>query len=445
MTLPLPAPVVLTISVTIFLLSVCELGLIEGLTWKIASLLAHGRPQQTPAAARHALGWSLLFSAVAAVAMAALAEPIAHLVGAPEIAGYIAWSSLWLVPLGVVRVVTGVFQGYQEMRYSFVASLLREPIKVAAVALFAVGGLTVFQAVLGWVASSWIILAAACVLLWIFFRRKGFRLGQRVEWEGPGILSYSVAMYLPYLSIALLPVVMKLIVGRFSPTGGVGRFDISLSLATMTMIVFVPISGSLLPAISAAWHRGDPLNVLASTSTRVVGLVALGSLVLFYLAGDVLLGTIYGTEYRAAEPILWTAAVAIYFDAFKASVNSLLKGCGQAWMSTAIEVVKMVVAIALGIVLAIHHGAVGAMTGFAAGCFVAALLQVFSAWRRLGLNCWSPFLTLTAYAALAVTGFILGCQWLTLAVLVLLMAWRPPISREEISIIAALIRRPRNV
>ncbi|MGB2976065.1 MAG: polysaccharide biosynthesis C-terminal domain-containing protein, partial [Phycisphaerae bacterium] len=396
----------------------------------------------------------LLASGAAATAVVLVgAGPIAGLVGSPKTAPLIALAALWIIPLAVIRVPTSVFEGFQEMKYSFLAALVREPIKVAFFLAFAAVGFTVRLAVAGWVLWSVVALGLTLAIFMRFLRKQGLRLTEGEPLEPPGLLASSRYLYLPFLSVCLLPVLLRILVNRFSPTGGVGTFHNAMTLAMMTMMVFLPISQALLPTLAHAHARRQSLKALAHTSMRFVGLVAFLGLMFYSFLSAQLLTVVYGPAYREGGLFLAMAVVGIFFEAFKVVTNPLLKGAMQARAVTWIEVVRLVVTLATGIPLTMRFGPLGMMEGFVLGCLVTTVLQFFYVHRLLGIHCWTDAVLPTLWAALLCGGWMLGYfvpgLGSTIPVagaigaVALLMIVRPPVTLSELKVIWNLIRWQR--
>lgn len=94
---------ILAISIGVFFLSFSELGLTEGTTRLVASLLAHGRRACVPTVAQRALAILLVAGGAATAVVLVGAEHIARIVGSPEAAPLIRLSALWIIPLAVIR------------------------------------------------------------------------------------------------------------------------------------------------------------------------------------------------------------------------------------------------------------------------------------------------------------------------------------------------------
>jgi len=443
---------IVTMSVGVFFLSVCELGLTEGTTRLVASLMGRGLEQQVPAVAWRALGILLVSGGVATAAVFLGAGRIAGLIGSPEAAPYIALAALWIVPMALVRVPTSLFEGCQQMKYSFLAAVVREPIKVVVLLALAPLGLTVALAVWGWFIWSVITVLLTLGLMILFLRKHGLGLRVRGRWEGRGLLASSRYLYLPHLSACLLPVLLRLLVNRFSPTGGVGAFHNAMSLATLTMMLFLPISQALLPAFAHAHARRQSLDALGHAATRFVGLVAFLGL-LFYSLYSAPLLAIFGAAYQEVGLFLAMAVVGIFFDSFKTITNPLLKGAMQARAVTWIEVVRLVVTLATGIPLTLRFGPLGMVEGFVLGCFVTTVLQFFCVRHLLGVHCWVDAVLPTVWASVLCGGWVVAhlAPRLgptipvagALGAVAILMVLKPPVTPAELKAIWQIVaRRP---
>ena len=440
---------ILAINVGVFFLSLAELGLTEGTTRLVASLAGRGRQAAVPTVVRRALGILLAAGAAATAVVLLGAEHIARIVGSPEAAPLIALSALWIIPLAVIRVPTCIFQGLQEMKYSFLAALVREPIKVVLFLALAAVGFTLRLALAAWVVWSVAALGLTFAIFVRFLRRRGLRLAEGELLEPPGLLATSRYLYIPYLSMCLLPVLVRLLVNRFSPTGGVGAFHNALSLATLTMMIFLPVAQALLPAFAHAHARRESLEALARTAMRFVGLTAFAGLAFYSFAAGPLLALFYGPAYREAGLYLAMAAVGLFFDAFKFVTNPLLKGTQWARASMWIEVVRLVITIGAGIPLTVHFGPLGMMEGFVVGCVVSTVLQLVCVRWLLGIRCWADAALPTIWAMVLCGGWVaahfvpgLGPTLpvaSALGVVAVLMILRPPVTLAELRTIRRIV------
>jgi len=296
--------------------------------------------------------------------------------------------------------------------------------------------------VAGWVLWSVAALMLTLALFVRFLHKQGLRLAEGEPLERPGLLASSRYLYLPHLSVCLLPVLLRLMVNRFSPTGGVGAFHNALSLATLTMMIFLPVAQALLPAFAHAHARRESLEALARTAMRFVGLTAFAGLAFYSFAAKPLLALFYGPAYREAGLFLAMAAVGLFFDAFKVVTNPLLKGTQWARASTWIEVVRLVVTIGAGVPLTVHFGPLGMMEGFVVGCVVSTVLQLECVRRLLGVRCWVDAALPTVWAMVLCGGWVaahfvpgLGPTLpvtAALGVVAVLMILRPPVTLAEL-------------
>ncbi len=431
---------VLTVSLGCLLLALCDLGVTQGVTRLVASLLGHGRRHQALRVAVRGMGISGVTSGAAALVLWLGAGWLARLLRAPEAAPLVALSALWMVPPALVRVQTALFDGFQRMKYTLAASLVREPVKIAVFGVLILAGFTLRGAILGWVVWAGVTLVLTTAVFAVFVRRQGLMLAGAGPWDGEGLLAHSRYLYLPAISVVILPAGLRLMVSRFSPAGGVGMFDLAHSLAMYSMLLLLPIAQALLPAASHAHSRRLPMADLARRGTRVVGFIAFGALVFHALVGGRILG-LYSSVYRDAKVFLVVAVIATYFESYKVITGPMLQGARQARTSTWIEVVRLVVTFGAAVPLTRHFGGLGTAEALLLGCLTSAVLQFAAVHRHLGVNCWSQALWPTVWGALLVAGMICDRVGPALALVAVLMLARPPLRLDEVR---ALWRRWRD-
>lgn len=425
---------VTTVSLGCLLLAMCDLGVTQGVTRMVASLLGHDRPHRTVRVAFRGMAISAAAAGVAALVLYVGAGAFADLLRVPRAEPLIALSALWLVPPAVVRIQTAFFDGFQRMRYTLLASLVREPVKIAIFLMLVTTGFTLRTAIWGWVAWAAATLVMTSGVFLMFLRREGLRLSKAAPWEGEGLLAHSRYLYLPAVSIVVLPTGLRLMVGALSPVGGVGAFDLGHSLATYSMMALLPIAQALLPAASHAHSRKVPLADLARRGTRIVGFIAFGALVFHALAGGRVLA-LYGEAYRDMKAVLVVAGVATFFESFKVITGPLLQGSRRARASTWIEAVRLAVTFGAAVPLTLHFGPLGTAEALLLGCLLSMALQFAAVRHLLGFSCWREAVLPTLGGAVLVAGILLGHLGPALVLVGVLMVVRPPLRVSEMRLL----------
>jgi len=353
-----------------FALYLSDLGLSRWLPATLAQALGRG----DTASANRILGHALILQTAAGWLLAGLIVGISFYVpevarllkdwlgaGSPvegsEIPHYVGpWLrvlALWLVTLPFVRLLEGVYDGHQEMGYSLLAAVLREPVRMVAIA-----GVVLVTHNVGWavmaIALSSVVILALNLILYKRFQRRAAGCRFVLDRNGLGETFHaSMYFFLPLVGLLMFPELVRLIAGSFDSPVVAGKLKICMSL---TLLAFIPI-GALARAILPAFgsKSQDRLILRASFlgSLKLAGVINFVFFVGLAAAGAYAVRVIFGAAYPVEEMhgLMVLVALASFYEGFRLLTEPLLQGTGHARVFGYIEALRLVAIVVLGFVL----------------------------------------------------------------------------------------------
>jgi len=435
-----------------------------GLSRSVPSLLAGALAEGDPDRANRVAAAGLFLQVVAAVVMAALVYLASfHLQSivlavrgwlgvaaeaGPPIPEYVAqWIRaliVALVCLAVARYLTSVFDGYQRMRFSFVAALFREPVRVAVVAAafaFTVGPEI---AVLALSFSTVLVLLLHVVLLRMFARgTAGCRLGITAA-GAPALLGQSLYFYLPLVGLWLFPEIVKVVIGTLDSTDTLGRVKVCIALTSLAFIPLGALPRAMLPAFSE--KKTQDVMVLRASFLGILKYAGVLNFLFFVLmvwAGPAICHALFGPEYppETVRGLLVLIALGSFFEGYRLLTEPLLQGTGNARVTGFVEVLRLAAFLALAVWLIPHWPGHGVAVAIPAVAALAWLLRFVWIHRLVVYIPWGSTVALGAVAAgISIAAFYehRPLFWGLVAAGVLLEAVQ--MGREDVRILSRILK-----
>jgi O-antigen/teichoic acid export membrane protein len=390
--------VVLVVSINSIVLYLSDLGISTGTTKFLAEYLSRGTERDVESAIGLSFRFTLISAIISMVLLYFSSDLLANHVFKKEVNPYVKISILWIRPYAWMRTITAIFYGFQEMKTTFWASLVREPLKMFSLIILIGFGLTVKRVMVSWTVAIILVGIIFTWLLYRFFKSRGIRWayhsGGRKE-----LIRYSLYLFLPYLGTWMLPSVTNALIGRFGPLKEVSYFAASFSLASVSYFLLVPLSNALMPAVSGALGSQE-IGPVSRSLLKYVGITNFFVLSVFCFWGDRLLKVLYGSSYLSAYPILVLLAFSVFFDGFTTISDPLLKGSRYARITTVLEVVRIGLLLTLGTLLIFLYSAKGAAITFLILYAASGVWKLYFVEKYFNLHCWMTFLTCMSWVLL---------------------------------------------
>jgi O-antigen/teichoic acid export membrane protein len=328
---------------------------------------------------------------VLALAGIAGARPLAAFYGEPAVAGLFAALSVgfFVTTLGTTHMALLA----REMEFR-----LLELRQIAATLAGAVAGISVALAHFG----AWAIIAQqlgeatiSTILLWVFSPWRPTRTFSRASIRRlRGFAGNVFAENLLYQSGRN---VSSLLMGRFLGPAAVGAYALSTNVI---LVPFARIAGPLQQVFFPAFTRmnGDRERMadVWIRATRLVGLVAIPSLVGLAIVAPDFVQVVLGDKWHRVTPVIQVLAVVGIVQSLQTLTGEVLLALGRASWLLRFTAVWFVGAVA-SFVVGVHWGVVGVAVAYTAATLAIEPLRTYLTARALGI---SPFRPLVALAGI---------------------------------------------
>ena len=340
--------------------------------------------------------WGLVAAVVAGlvvcVGLFALAEPLASLFGHPEYALAFRVAAVSIPGLAVVRVCTAVFRGFGRTRerVAFQELLQKGALPaILAVVVWAEWGLV--AALLAFPAS----LALTAVAYLVYTVRAdpgGFRgaavASLRRPREGYALLAFSFPLLFASLLIQIMSWTDILMLGYFKSAAAVGIYDGVRPLVRTISIIWGSMIFLYTPVVSefAAEGAGEAVERVYFALTKWFASVTFPVATTFLLFPEVVLGAVFGPEYRAGALALRVLAVAYFLGNVMGPNGATLTALGYTRAVMWANLVAAVGNVALNVWLIPPYGILGAAVATAVALVVRNAIRVVLVYRFSGAH-----------------------------------------------------------
>lgn len=301
-----------------------------GMTYTAVKFIAQ-YTEQKEGTARHVarlyFGVRVLTGAIAALAVLALAQPIAlGILDSPGLVPYLQLASFTLLALGISSYPTTVLVGTGNFGKLGLAGVLNAAITLAGILLLLatnnlnIWGLVLWNVALPLVSTlpAWFFFPAK----WLPWRRGLDSSGDRdieAEAELPRrMFDFSKWILFSNLGSIIVTQGDLILLGRLADASVVGAYSVALALAMRLDVLNQSIFMVMMPRASQLSGRAEMKQYLATVlggTWRVA--VVLGIAV---VAAQPVIGLLYGTEYAAVAPLFLALLVVVLFDLITSSL-----------------------------------------------------------------------------------------------------------------------------
>ncbi|WP_058365147.1 flippase [Haloparvum sedimenti] len=340
--------------------------------------------------------WGLVAAVVASLVVCAglfaLAEPLASLFGHPEYALAFRVAAVSIPGLAVVRVCTAVFRGFGRTgeRVAFQELLQKGALPaILAAVVWAEWGLV--AALLAFPAS--LALTAVAYLLYTVRADPGDFRGAaaaslRRPREGYALLAFSFPLLFASLLIQIMSWTDILMLGYFKTAAAVGIYDGVRPLVRTISIIWGSMIFLYTPAVSefAAEGSGEAVRRVYFALTKWFASVTFPVATTFLLFPEVVLGAVFGPEYRAGALALRVLAVAYFLGNVMGPNGATLTALGYTRAVMWANLVAAVGNVLLNVWLIPPYCIVGAAVATAVALVVRNAIRVVLVYRFSGAH-----------------------------------------------------------
>jgi O-antigen/teichoic acid export membrane protein len=288
-------------------------------------------------------------------------------------------------------LTTGLFAVMAKPRAIFLRKNILGPLlRLTVVLLLVFSGASVIFLAIGFVVSGAITVGLYGFFLYRTVRREG--LLDHFSWatlDKPWreVLGFTV----PLLASDLLYMVMNttdaVLVGHYNGAEGVGALRVILPAAQLNLLVFSSFTLLFTPVAARLFARGDTNGIghLYWHTSAWIAVLTFPIFALTFSLAEPLTVTLFGERYGGSATYLSLLAVAYYFNAALGFNGLTLKVFGKVRFIVVISLVAAIVNLALNFALVPVYGALGAAIATASTLVAHNILKQWGLWRGTGI------------------------------------------------------------
>ena len=414
--------IMLVISVNAIFVLIAEMGVPVALTKFIPEEIQN--PQQVgmliSSGLKIAMGSSIIF----AIMLYVFSPVLSSIFFDNDVELLLKVTTIWVFCLLFYRLIIGVFNGYQEMKFSLISTFLFDGLRFLFLVIAVLFASTAGGIITAWSAAMIIGLLVIASFFFFFLKKRNVKIMWASNQE-LRIIRYSVFLALPFLGIYFIPYLFNLLIGCFSISENVAFFSISLSLS------------------SEAYASGDWSKIKMSSRAFLKYLWLFSFVILFTLCffGRHIITFIYGENYIIAAGPLAVVAFAVFIESSKVVTNPLLNGTKHARTVTLIEAIRFGLIFGLGSIFIYLKGINGAAITLLIANSVSTVLKIYRVRKDLDVDLVDIILQFAPLVILLSTFVFFNLPWwLFGAVGIAIILYLKMLSLNEIRIILSLFR-----
>ncbi|HKQ25284.1 MAG TPA: lipopolysaccharide biosynthesis protein [Burkholderiales bacterium] len=338
----------------------------------------------------------LLYGALTAVVLAALAVPAAHFFGDPRLEAVLYVFAACALIQSCKNIGIVVFQKELDFRREFQFILLKKLVGVAVTLVLAFTLRTYWALALGTLSST---LAGVAISYGMHpFRPRLSLSGWRPLMRFSGWMLFSNVM------IFVGNRGYDLIIGRLGGAGSLGLYTVAYEISNLpTTEIVWPISKAIFPGFSRMAGDRERLRETLLQTAALVALITIPAGAGVAVLAEPVVRIFLGTKWLAAVPLIQILAVFGTVRAMQAGTGAAFLALGMTRLTAWIAVPHVIVGLPLAAFLLMQYGLQAATLGILAAGAVALALSFTIATRvlflrlaDLGACFWRPLLATTA-------------------------------------------------
>ncbi|MHC3439800.1 flippase [Natrialbaceae archaeon A-gly3] len=290
-------------------------------------------------------------------------EYIVLIIGVPELIPFILLGVFYLVSSTLKTYVRVVLQGFEAIKSTAVVHVLDRGGRLIFALLFVLIGYGALGALLGYILSFAIATIVGFVILYFKYYKEH---PPTVDSEA-GLQRQIVEYMLPLTATDTANKIEKeidtLLVGFFLNPASVSFYVLGKQVVTFAQIPADSIGFTLSPTMGAEKAQGNVDQI-----SRVFETVIVNTLLLYIpaaagliLISDILVSTVFGSEYSGAIPVLQIFGLYIVLQAIVAITSNTLDYLGRARSRAIAKSITALLNLLLNIILIPRIGVIGAV------------------------------------------------------------------------------------
>jgi O-antigen/teichoic acid export membrane protein len=347
---------------------------------------------------------NLLTQTAMALAMIALAEPVAAFYREPRVAPVLYALAIGVFLLGFENIGTVAFRKELQLRRDFNFLLAKKVVAASVGIAAAIAFRSYWALVIGMVTSRFV----GVVLSYVVhpFRPRLSLNGAR------DLMKFSGGLFVYYLVYAVVSRVPDFIIGRAAGPASLGAYNIGAEFANLpTTELLMPIHRAVMPGYAKMSGDREALHLGFTSVFAISALAFVPATVGIAAIAEPLVHTLLGAKWTAVIPAIPILAFAGLLSAFQSNAGYVFMAAGKNAVATrflAIQLAVLVPAMLVGVRWDGLVGAAWAALTAAAAVLPAAYLAIN---RELGVTLREYGRALWRPAAASIAMFVVLGLW----------------------------------
>lgn len=345
----------------------------------------HNKSEELPSVIRGAFSARFIFSFSSALLLFIFSEPIANVIGRPELTSLLTLSAPLVFLSGGVEFLKDVFVGLHRNKFNFVINLLEYGLKLFLVWFFFLFSIGLSSIINSFNISLFITLVASSLIIYLNYFRRGNSNNNRHYFKK--IVRYSLPLFFISVGFWIATEIDTVMIGYLKSDFDVGIFSAAKQIVVKLPHIAVAISMGALPVFARLdednWRKLKALfKKILIYNSIIFGVIVLIILVF----SDYLMPLIYGTDFAASATPLKLLTPYLLMFSFSIYFSDFLDYRGLATKRAINLSVAVILNIVLNYLLIPKYGVNGAAIATSASYlpyFVLNWLEVSREWRRI--------------------------------------------------------------
>ncbi len=278
-----------------------------------------------------------------------------------------------------VAAFTGIFQGHKRMDLMAATLTIQQGLRIVFAVVFVYAGANVMGAILG----STLGFIGAIPVAYLFFKKINGRFSGYSLNDFKEVFSFSMPISATALAFFALAYVDIIFLGFYLDAENVGIYSAASPTSRLVLAFSTALYATLLPSIAGlkAENRGREIREYVLTAYKLLLLVFLPLLALFYYFSTPLITLLFGDLYAAAAaPFRVLIVGAFFFGVFNLNAG-VFQGLGMPNLPMRILILAAVLDVFLNAALIPRYALIGAAAATSTSMAFAGIASSVLYWR----------------------------------------------------------------
>jgi len=312
--------------------------------------------------------------------------------GKPESVFLIVVSSITILMSAIGMVPGSVFVGFEQMKLSSYTSIIQGSVQGVLAPLLVYFGYGAMGAVIGFTSATVASAIISLIFLYFFIFRKlpHTRTNKSDIYQTlKRLLNFGVPLSIANICGGLLGSFYSFIMASYVSNKIIGNYGIANNFTVLVAFFSYPIMTALYPAFSKVNPQNEKnlLKTIFTSSVKYTVLFVVPATMAIIVLSKPLIGTLYGSKYSYAPPLLALAVVYNLLSLFGwRSMGQFLPAMGETKLSMKLNLFSLLISVPLAFILVPTLGIIGIIIGVPTAALPSTFIGLYLSWKRYGVK-----------------------------------------------------------